>query len=83
MAFTLEQIESLHNAGLMSDWAYYQQNGKSLQENFIEIERKFHEKLRMRAQMEAEIQRRVNAALAQQESEEYTVNIKTNVRVKK
>ncbi len=79
MAFTLEQIESLHNAGLMSDWAYYQQNGKSLQENYIEIERKLHEKLRM----EAEIQRRVNAALAQQESEEYTVNIKTNVRVKK
>ena len=31
---TPEQIEWLHDNGKMPDWAYYQQNGKSAQENF-------------------------------------------------
>ena len=34
MAFSKEQIEYLHNAGKMPDWAYYQQNGGSAQENY-------------------------------------------------
>lgn len=29
-------IEYLHNEGLMPDLFYYQQNGKSAQENFVE-----------------------------------------------
>lgn len=41
MAYTLEQIEYLHNRGLMPDWAYYQQNGKSAQANFNEQRLKF------------------------------------------
>ena len=36
MAYTLEQIEWLHDNGKMPDWAYYQQNGKSAQANFEE-----------------------------------------------
>ena len=34
MAFTPEEIEYYHNRGLMPDWAYYQQNGKSAEENY-------------------------------------------------
>ena len=34
MAFSKEQIEYLHNAGKMPDWAYYQQNGATEQENY-------------------------------------------------
>jgi len=29
-------IEWYHDNGYMPDWAYYQQNGKSAQENYIE-----------------------------------------------
>ena len=41
MALTPEQIEWLHDNGLMPDWAYYQQNGKSAQANFEAQTRKF------------------------------------------
>ena len=34
MAFSKEQIDYLHNTGKMPDWAYYQQNGGSAQENY-------------------------------------------------
>lgn len=40
MSYTKEQIEYLHNIGLMPDKIYYQVNGKSLQENYTEILRK-------------------------------------------
>lgn len=40
MAYTLEQIEYLHDTGKMPDWIYYQMNGKSLQENYDTIRRK-------------------------------------------
>lgn len=40
MAYTKEQIEYLHNRGLMTDNFYYQVNGKSLQENYMDILRK-------------------------------------------
>ena len=48
MAYTLEQIEWLHNNGWMPDWAYYQQNGKSAQANFAEQQRKIMEMERQR-----------------------------------
>lgn len=35
-------IENLHNLGLMSDQAYYQQNGKSIIDNYIMQQRKMH-----------------------------------------
>lgn len=41
MAYTLEQIEYLHDRGLMPDWVYYQQNGKSAQENYNAQRKKF------------------------------------------
>ena len=28
-------VERLHDLGMMPDWAYYQQNGKSAMENYI------------------------------------------------
>ena len=34
MAFTQQEIEYYHDRGLMPDWAYYQQNGKSAEENY-------------------------------------------------
>ena len=46
MAFTPEQIEYLHSTGQMPDWVYYQQNGRSLQENYNEIKRKNSERTR-------------------------------------
>lgn len=39
MPFSKDEIEYYHNAGLMPDWAYYQQNGKSAQENYIQQKR--------------------------------------------
>ena len=32
-----EQVELYHNLGLMPDWAYYQLNGKSANENYRDI----------------------------------------------
>ena len=32
--FTDEQIEYLYKTGKMPQWAYFQQNGKTAQENF-------------------------------------------------
>ena len=73
MAYTLEQIEYLHNRGLMPDWAYYQQNGKSAQANFNEQRMKFAEDCRRREAekqrkedekaLEAEIEKQVEKAI--------------------
>ena len=38
----MQDIEYLHNLGLMSDQAYYQQNGKSIIDNYIMQQRKMH-----------------------------------------
>ena len=62
MAYTKEQIEWLHEHGQMPDWAYYQQNGKTAQENWEEQHRKIMERYR---QSEAE-QRRQAEEKAQQ-----------------
>ena len=45
MAYTLEQIEWLHDHGKMPDWAYYQQNGKSATMNLYEQTKKFKERV--------------------------------------
>ena len=45
MAYTLEQIEWLHDNGKMPDWAYYQQNGKTAQQNFVEATKKARERI--------------------------------------
>lgn len=37
---TKEEIEYYHNSGLMPDWVYYQVNGKTVQENYIDIVKK-------------------------------------------
>lgn len=34
---TKEEIEYYHNSGLMPDWVYYQVNGNTAQENYIDI----------------------------------------------
>lgn len=48
MALTPEQIEWLHDNGKMPDWAYYQQNGKTAQQNWEAQHRKIMEKYRQR-----------------------------------
>ena len=48
MAYTLEQIEWLHDNGYMPDWAYYQQNGKSAQDNYNAQHKKMMEQYRQR-----------------------------------
>lgn len=45
MSLSYEEIERLHNAGKMPDWAYYQQNGKSATLNLHEQTEKFKEYL--------------------------------------
>ena len=66
MAYTLEQIEYLHNRGLMPDWVYYQHNGKSAQANFNEQRKRFAEECRRREAekaLEAEIEKQVEQAI--------------------
>ncbi len=78
-----EEMDFISNDGLMEVFYQPQEKKKTLQEAYIEYDRKRSQKLRQQMAMEAEIQRRVNEILAQMEPEDYTVNIKTNVKVKK
>ena len=50
MAYTLEQIEYLHERGLMPDWVYYQQNGKTAEENFRDQRKRLLERCEQREQ---------------------------------
>ena len=45
MALTQEQIEWLHDNGKMPDWAYFQQNGKTAQQNYVEATRRARERI--------------------------------------
>lgn len=74
MAYSKEMIEWLHDTGQMPDWAYYQQNGKSLQENynaqtlkmqkrikeFLNDRRRREEEARAEKELEAEIEKKVS-----------------------
>ena len=44
MAFTPKEIEYLHDTGEMPDWIYYQQNGKTAQENYRRLKMSRHKK---------------------------------------
>lgn len=46
MAYTKEQIEYLHDSGKMPDWAHYQQNGATAQENYNRQIQAFRNRLR-------------------------------------
>lgn len=66
MAFSQEMIEKLHREGKMPDWAYYQQNGKSAQENWEEQHRKIMEWLHeqeAQKQLEKDIEKQVYDAV--------------------
>ena len=52
MAYTNEQIEYLHDSGKMPDWAYYQQNGATAQENYNRQIQAFRNRLRDKQQEE-------------------------------
>ena len=52
MAYTKEQIEYLHDSGKMPDWAYYQQNGATAQENYNRQIQAFRNRLRDKQQEE-------------------------------
>ena len=56
MAYSLEQVESFHNQGVMPDWIYYQLNGKSLQENYQDVIHKMQQDFRKKQQEELQNQ---------------------------
>ena len=75
MAYTLEQIEYLHDIGVMPDWAYYQQNGKTAQKNY-DIQ---HQKIQTETRRRIEEKRRSRENEKQIEKEiEYKVSIVVN-----
>lgn len=43
--FSKEQVEYLHNTGKMPDWAYYQQNGNGITENYREQKAKIDQRI--------------------------------------
>ena len=61
-----ELIEYLHNSGKMPDNYYYQVNGKSAEENYIEITRKRRDKIKQQLK---ERQDKLAAAAAQKQLE--------------
>lgn len=66
MAYTKEQIEWLHDNGYMQDWIYYQQNGKSAQENWIQQQKKILDQVRQREQQkkfEADLEKQIEQKL--------------------
>lgn len=59
MAFTPEQIEWLHDNGKMPDWAYYQQNGKTAQQNYADATRRARERImKLYEEQQAEARRK-------------------------
>lgn len=50
MAYSLEQIEYLHDTGKMPDWIYYQMNGKSAEENYRLQKMKIRKEIEQREQ---------------------------------
>lgn len=58
MAYTKKQIEYLHDSSKMPDWAYYQQNGATVQENYNSQIQAFRTRLKDR-QLEEQQQREV------------------------
>lgn len=65
-----EKIEYYHNNGSLPDWIYYQVNGKSMQENYIEQITKFTNecierlnKQREREELEKEIEKQFSVAI--------------------
>ena len=60
MSYTLQEIEWLHDRGKMPDWAYYQLNGKTAEENFLAQRRKLlaetQQRIEERRQREREAQ---------------------------
>ena len=65
-----EYIEYLHNSGKMPDWYYYQVNGKTFSENYIEqlnkrkADRELEKyKARRKAEIDAEIEKQIEEEL--------------------
>lgn len=66
MAYTKEQIEYLHDSGKMPDWAYYQQNGATAQENYNRQIQAFRNRLRDKQkeeQQQKELEKRIEKKL--------------------
>ena len=65
MAYTKEQIEYLHDSGKMPDWAYYQQNGATVQENYNRQIKAFRNRLKGR-QLEEQQQKEIEKQIEKQ-----------------
>ena len=70
MAFTPEEADFYHDRGMMPDWAWVQQNGRSPQWNWEYQHRKMYEELeareaaKRRAEAKKEIERQLLEAIA-------------------
>ena len=70
MAFTPEEADYYHDRGMMPDWAWVQQNGRSPQWNWEYQHRKMYEELeareaaKRRAEAKKEIERQLLEAIA-------------------
>ena len=71
----IETIERLHNSGKMPDWIYYQMNGKSAWENYVEQFNKISKKnqidweleiykAKRKAEIEAELEKQIEEQVA-------------------
>lgn len=60
---TEETIEYLHKKGSMPDWAYYQQNGKSPEENYREQRENIIDKYHLSGQLEKIIEKKLNLTI--------------------
>ena len=63
MSLSIKEIEELHNRGLMPDWYYYQVNGKDINENYREIQRKRQEEQLLEKELENIVDKKVEEVL--------------------
>ena len=82
--FSKEQVEYLHNTGKMPDWAYYQQNGNGITENYREQKAKIDQRIiqdNERKQQEKEMERYIQKSI-EEAIQKSMIEILKNTRIK-
>lgn len=62
-AITNFEVEYLHSIGKMPDWAYYQKNGRTAQENYILHRRSRNQKIKMQRELYTNAKNALKSAL--------------------
>ena len=81
--FSKEQVEYLHNTGKMPDWAYYQQNGNGITENYREQKAKIDQRIiqdNERKQQEKEMERYIQKSI-EEAIQKSMIEILKNTRI--